>query len=725
VSVIEGLLEGLNERQRAAVEAPETPLCIRAGAGTGKTRVLTRRIAHQAGIGAIDPKRTLAITFTRKAADELRERLAGLGLRGSVSAGTFHSTAYAQLRTRWAERGIKPPELVQDKRGLVARSARQAGLRLAKAEVQDAVAEIEWAKAHRITPGDYCERAAVLRRWPALDHGVVADLYLRYEGEKLKRRVVDFDDLLILALRDLTDDPDYAEARRWSYRHLFVDEFQDVNQLQFDLLRAWLGDRSDLCAVGDPNQAIYSWNGADSEYIERFAAWFPGAEVLDLVDNYRSTPQILAAGRSVLPAGAAKLASHSLDGPRPTVSTHANDFDEATAIARSLRDAKGPETAWSSMAVLARTNAQTGTLAAALHRSGIPYRVRANPHRIGEEPRGSSSFSSDAVEVATFHAAKGLEWPIVHLAGLEQGLMPISRAKTPAEVAEERRLLYVAITRADQANVVHCLEPFRHGRHDDHIARRDLGLRVEPAERASPIHFGVRKVGFRCPRNPRITEFHAAGHRLAIPRRELDVPIFLPHHHPWGILAQEHVRDQEAVFSIDRRDELHIATLVQQEKRHLLAGRFGSETPVVPFRMTGRTHRPVSKRLVVLVASEVALGGRGVEEGVFGIKKRRTEGRMLNPAEGPVEPQLVQRRFFDIQDRLTVSEPHRSCYGRSRVLQVEVVDQGMLILRNHLGREQRHLAVIGHALLVLGFRRRTPEVKAQIATHDPGQQSRL
>ena len=454
VSVIEGFLEGLNERQRAAVEAPETPLCIRAGAGTGKTRVLTRRIAHQAGIGAIDPKRTLAITFTRKAADELRERLAGLGLRGSVSAGTFHSTAYAQLRTRWSERGIRPPELAQDKRGLVARAARQAGLRLAKAEVQDAMAEIEWAKAHRITPGDYCERAAGLRRWPALDHGVVADLYQRYENEKAKRRVVDFDDLLILALRDLTDDPDYAEARRWSYRHLFVDEFQDVNRLQFELLRAWLGDQGDLCAVGDPNQAIYGWNGANSDYIERFATWFPGAVVRDLVDNYRSTPQILAAGWALLPPGATKLASHSLDGPRPTVSTHADDFDEAATIARALRDAKGPEMAWSSMAVLARTNSQTAKLAAALEKAQIPCRVRTDTHRTGDDVGTAPANGSDAVDVATFHAAKGLEWPIVHLAGLEQGLVPISRAQTSAEVAEERRLLYVAITRAERE--LHC-----------------------------------------------------------------------------------------------------------------------------------------------------------------------------------------------------------------------------------------------------------------------------
>lgn len=448
------LIEGLNERQRAAVQAPETPLCIRAGAGTGKTRVLTRRIAYQADVGSIDPSRTLALTFTRKAGNELRDRLAGLGLRGSVNAGTFHRAALAQLRTRWAERRVRPPELVQDKRGLVARVAKQTELRLSRSDLADVITEIEWAKARRISPDRYSETAARLRRWSALEPAMIADLYQRYEEEKAKRRVVDFDDLLILALRDLTDDPEYAEARRWKYQHLFVDEFQDVNHLQFDLLRAWLGDRDDLCAVGDPNQAIYNWNGADSDYIERFGDWFPGAAVLDLVDNYRSTPQILAAGRAVLPAGAASLTSHHLDGPHPTVTTHADNGDEAAAIARALRDAKGPETAWSSMAVLARTNAQTATLAAALHQGEIPHRVRIDASRAKDDPAEGPSYRADAVDVATFHAAKGLEWPIVHLAGLEQGLVPISRAQTPAEIAEEQRLLYVAVTRAERE--LHC-----------------------------------------------------------------------------------------------------------------------------------------------------------------------------------------------------------------------------------------------------------------------------
>ena len=450
----EGQMEGLNERQRIAVELPGTPLCIRAGAGTGKTRVLTRRIARQAELGAIDPKRTLALTFTRKAASELKSRIAALGLRDSVNAGTFHSTAFAQLRTRWAEQGYRPPEILRDKRGLVARVATQAGVKLAKAEVLDAVTEIEWAKARRISFDSYHAAVGGLRRCPSLDPAMIAELYERYENEKAKRRVVDFDDLLILALRDLSDDPGYAEARRWSYRHVFVDEFQDVNRLQFDLLRAWLGESNDLCAVGDPNQAIYGWNGADPCFIERFGQWFEGSEVLDLVDNYRSTPQILAAGREVLPAGAATLVSHSLDGPRPTISTHADEFDEAATIARALRDTGNLETAWSSMAVLARTNAQCAKLAAALRKAGIPHRVRFDSQRSEDDSEVGPPNGADAVDVATFHAAKGLEWPIVHLAGLEQGFVPIGRAQTPNEVDEERRLLYVAVTRAERE--LHC-----------------------------------------------------------------------------------------------------------------------------------------------------------------------------------------------------------------------------------------------------------------------------
>ncbi|MXW41705.1 MAG: ATP-dependent helicase [Acidimicrobiia bacterium] len=443
------LLDTLNESQQQAVSTPNTPLCIQAGAGTGKTRVLTRRIAFQAQQGNIDPKHTLALTFTRKAANEMRHRLTKLGMQQQVSVGTFHSAAYSQLLTRWAEQRKRPRKLLRDKQGLMARAAKDAGLRLSKPEIQDTVAELEWAKARRVSPQQYPMMIVSLGRSAPMEPGLLSSLFESYEAEKAKRLVLDFDDLLILALLDLAENPDYAEARRWQFQHLFVDELQDVNRLQFDLLRAWLGERSDLCAVGDPNQAIYGWNGADSAYIERFQDWFANATVLKLEENYRSTPQILTAGRAVLGPGAQPLKAHCPDGPIPTVFSHTNDGDEALEIARALRDAKGPETVWRSMAVLARTNAQTATLGAALDRAQIPYQVRTETSRTT-----TSTPTHDAVAVSTFHAAKGLEWPIVHLAGMEQGFVPIAQAQTPRELAEERRLLYVAITRAQQ--VLHC-----------------------------------------------------------------------------------------------------------------------------------------------------------------------------------------------------------------------------------------------------------------------------
>ncbi len=479
----EYLLDGLNESQREAVCVPNTPLCIVAGAGTGKTRVLTRRIAYQSQQGNIAPNHTLALTFTRKAARELRSRLAALGMQesiGWVTAGTFHSAAYAQLQTRWAEKRQQPPHLLKQKQRLLARTAHNMGERFSSTELQQAALEIEWAKARGISPDKYPIHLASFGRATSLDSTLLSDLYERYEAEKTKRGLLDFDDLLILALRELQENPHYAEARRWRFQHLFVDEMQDVNPLQFKLLQAWLGDRNDLCAVGDPNQAIYGWNGADSGYIEHFRDWFDAATIKQLRDNYRSSPQILAVAHCVIGAGTGTLKAHCTDGPKPAVIAHADDSDEATAIAQALRAAKGPEVAWNTMAVLTRTNAQTATITAALDRAHIPYYVRttgrgevlntdaqdtaneiaasANGTRAQEnqptQQPTQQTHNGDAVAVSTFHAAKGLEWPIVHLAGMEQGLVPIAHAQTKSELREERRLLYVAITRAKQQ--LHC-----------------------------------------------------------------------------------------------------------------------------------------------------------------------------------------------------------------------------------------------------------------------------
>ncbi len=521
------LTRGLNSAQRSAVTSDAEKLRILAGAGSGKTRVLTHRIAYRAAAGDADPARTLAVTFTRKAASELRERLGRLGLRGGVQAGTFHSVAWAQLRQRWEERGIRPPELLDRKVGFVARlcPGRNRTLPL------DITAEIEWASARLVEPDEYAAAANRAHRRPPLELGAVGDIYRRYVEAKKSRRLIDFDDLLRLATRDLEADPVYAAARRWRFRHIYVDEFQDVNPLQHKLLTAWLGPDSSLCAVGDPNQAIYAWNGADAGYLVDFDRWWPDSETISLTDNYRSTPEILAAANAVLAAGHSKLMRlrpHRPEGPRPDITAYDDETTEARAVARRCRDLHGPGDPWRHQAVLVRTNAQASVLAEAFGSAGIPHRVRgasslleqpeirsalkdlrtatsvtdfvgdwertihsgtddsgtnytedrlanlAELVRLGREylaldpGGGPAQFGSwlrdtlddtdaagDAVEIVTFHAAKGLEWPVVHIAGLEKGYVPIHHAEDdPDATEEERRLLYVAITRARQE--LHC-----------------------------------------------------------------------------------------------------------------------------------------------------------------------------------------------------------------------------------------------------------------------------
>ena len=527
------LLAGLNEAQRRAVLVESPVVRILAGAGSGKTRVLTRRIARRAADGDIDPKRALAVTFTRKAASELRQRIGVLGFREGVNAGTFHSVAFAQLRQRWEERRITPPELLDRKVGFVARLMRSKS----STAPLDVVGEIEWAKARMISADDYPRLAAAAGRRPGVEPDQVAAVYARYEEEKLAQRKVDFDDLLRLATRDLEADPEYAAARRWRFRHLFVDEFQDVNPLQFRLLNAWIGDSVDLCVVGDPNQAIYTWNGADSRHLNELDSYFDDVTTVELTENYRSSPQILGVANIVLSQTSSHrfdLAPTRPDGPVPRVRSFVDEVNEARGIARMARDRHAPGGRWADQAVLVRTNAQLVALEEAFAAAGIPHRSRgggklldqpeirdalarlrggslavnladldrsisdlapglaggsedpppsltdervanlAELVRLGREfldlsPEGSStafvgwlrsalqegeSSGNDAVDLVTFHAAKGLEWPIVTIAGMEEGLVPIHHARTAEAEAEEHRLLYVALTRAEQELVL-------------------------------------------------------------------------------------------------------------------------------------------------------------------------------------------------------------------------------------------------------------------------------
>jgi DNA helicase-2/ATP-dependent DNA helicase PcrA len=399
------------------------------------------------------------------------------------------------------------------------------------------LAEIQWAQARLLGPADYARGARDAGRRTALPVDDTAEVYRRYDEAKKTHGVMDLNDLLTRAADLLEGDSAVAAASRWRIRHLFVDEFQDVNPAQWRLLRAWIGDRTDLFVVGDPRQAVYGWNGADPTLLDRLPQLLPGTDVLRLDANHRSSPQLIAAARALLPGPAPGLGlgwgdgpgeadsrggdGGRPDGPLPTVLGFDDDGDEAEALARWLRVMHRPGRPWAHLAVLARTNARLGPVAAALGRAGIPFRLGPAPRAggelrdmveilrslpsgrslrsaladlsipdgspgptgrglppvlsrladehvleepgasvggflawlaatVGEGIPGEADPDGDVVELSTFHRAKGLEWPVVALVGLEDGLVPISYATTAAGLAEERRLLYVAVTRAEE-----------------------------------------------------------------------------------------------------------------------------------------------------------------------------------------------------------------------------------------------------------------------------------
>jgi DNA helicase-2/ATP-dependent DNA helicase PcrA len=527
------LLDDLDPEQHAAVTSSGAPLCIVAGPGAGKTRVLTRRVGYRLATGSADAGHVLVITFTRKAATELNRRLGALGLRGQAVAGTFHAVALAQLRQRWTDAGTTPPSLLDRKAGLLAPLVAQSAKRGGQAQyVQpaDVAAEIEWAKARMINPGAYAAACDEAGRRPPLTPTIVASIYERYERLKRERALIDFDDVLIQCARAMRDDRDFAAVQRWKFRHLFVDEFQDINPLQLHLLEAWRAERPDLCVVGDPDQAIYGWNGADVGALADFSGRYPGSTIVRLETNYRSTPQIVRTASRVLARRSRRTVQ--ADGPIPSISVHSTDVAEAAAVARRIRDRRGPSMGWRHLAVLARTNAQLTLIEEALRAAQVPCRVRGggslleqpevkswlrDPRhrgptpvaprladleamldeaadealgndpasgltderrrnleelvRVGHEylaldPTGTSvgfaewlsatlrtddiSPDADAVDLVTFHRAKGLEWPVVVVTGLERGLVPIGQATTTEALEEETRLLYVALTRAER-----------------------------------------------------------------------------------------------------------------------------------------------------------------------------------------------------------------------------------------------------------------------------------
>src|SRR6266545_1121445 len=440
------LIHDLNPAQRAAVEATRGPVCILAGAGTGKTRVISRRVAYAIATDAVHPKHVLVVTFTEKAAGEMRERLAQLGFPG-VQAHTFHAAAWRQLRYFWPRlSSTRPPEVLESKAPLLVPLQRSLPGGYKFTGVKDLADEIEWAKARRITPDGY--QAAVERtgRQTPLPPDLFAGLFRRYERAKERAGRIDFEDMLAHMLDGLESATDVAEEFRGQYRWFSVDEYQDTNPLQQALLEAWLGERRDLAVVGDEDQTIYTFTGASSEYLTGFTRRFPDARVFQLEENYRSTAQVLGElffRRSEVRQGLRLLRSRS---------GRANGGGLVDAI----------EAVWFERMDFRRDQEPDGEEARQRHASLVSLLGIAERLEAADEQADMAAFLADVerraadeaagvgggVNLVTYHRAKGLEFDAVLLPALEEGLLPIRQASAPAEVEEERRLLYVGLTRA-------------------------------------------------------------------------------------------------------------------------------------------------------------------------------------------------------------------------------------------------------------------------------------
>ena len=372
----DALLADLDADQRAAVTAPSRLVAVVAGAGSGKTRVLTRRIAHRVATGDADARHTLALTFTREAAGELRRRLVRLGLREHVEAGTFHAVMLGVLRQRRADTDRRPPTVQPDRRRLLADAARDAGLGAGRRDLAVALDEISWAMARGIAPDRYAAEARRARRRPPGGVDATAELVAAYATLKRRRGVVDFDDVLVDVLNEAERDRDFADVLRWRFRHLLVDEAQDLNPVQHRLVDLLRAGRDDLFLVGDPSQAVYGFNGADPALLVDVEERFPGVEIVRLPVNHRCTPQIVGAAAHVLAAGGrpAGVRSARDDGPAVALEVAADEAHEADLVARRVAHGDPELVRSGSVAVLARTNAQLAAFDVALREAGVAVR---------------------------------------------------------------------------------------------------------------------------------------------------------------------------------------------------------------------------------------------------------------------------------------------------------------------------------------------------------------
>ncbi|MET7984832.1 ATP-dependent DNA helicase UvrD2 [Streptomyces sp. NPDC005281] len=539
----DAVLDGLDPEQRAVATALHGPVCVLAGAGTGKTRAITHRIAYGVRAGILQPSSVLAVTFTNRAAGEMRGRLRQLGA-GGVQARTFHSAALRQLQYFWPKAvGGSLPRLVDRKIQLVADAAAACRIRLDRGELRDVTGEIEWCKVTQTIPADYAAAAARAGREAPRDPAETAKIYSAYEDLKRDRAVIDFEDVLLLTVAILQDRHDIAEQVRSQYQHFVVDEYQDVSPLQQRLLDLWLGERDNLCVVGDASQTIYSFTGATPDHLLDFRTRHPGATVVKLVRDYRSSPQVVRLANGLLSQARGRAAEHRLElisqrppGAEPVYAEYTDEPAEAEGAARRIRDLIASGVPAGEIAILFRTNSQSETYEQALADAGVPYQLRGAerffdrpevrkagaalraaarfggndsllddvvdlPSQVravlsgegwtGNPPAGSGAVRErweslaalvnlaqdfavarpgatlgdlvaelderasaqhaptvQGVTLASLHSAKGLEWDVVFLVGVAEGMMPITYAKTDEQIEEERRLLYVGVTRA-------------------------------------------------------------------------------------------------------------------------------------------------------------------------------------------------------------------------------------------------------------------------------------
>ncbi|APU42068.1 ATP-dependent DNA helicase [Streptomyces sp. TN58] len=539
----DAVLLGLDPEQREVATSLRGPVCVLAGAGTGKTRAITHRIAYGVRSGRLMPASVLAVTFTNRAAGEMRGRLRALGA-GGVQARTFHSAALRQLQYFWPKAiGGDVPRLLERKIQFVADAGARCRIRLDRGELRDVTGEIEWAKVTQTVPADYPAAALKAGREAPRDMAEIAQIYGTYEQLKRDRGMIDFEDVLLLTVGILQDRHDIAEQIRGQYQHFVVDEYQDVSPLQQRLLDLWLGERDSLCVVGDASQTIYSFTGATPDHLLNFRTRYPHATVVKLVRDYRSTPQVVHLANGLLKQASGRAAEHRLElvsqrepGPDPVYAEYADEPGEAEGVARRIRDLIAAGVPAGEIAVLFRINAQSEVYEQALADAGVPYQLRGAERfferqevqkailalrgaaRSGgndplledvvdlgsqvravlsstgwttEPPAGSGAVRDQwesvaallrlaedfartrpgatladltvelderraaqhaptvqGVTLASLHAAKGLEWDAVFLVGLTDGMLPITYAKTDGQVEEERRLLYVGVTRA-------------------------------------------------------------------------------------------------------------------------------------------------------------------------------------------------------------------------------------------------------------------------------------